>query len=193
MRYADIPGGRRERRDVSLRCLVHRARNGSQPAWNELVSRHAGLVWSVTRAHRLSESDAADVSQATWLRLVEHLGSIRDPDALAAWLATTARRESLRVLRRSARTVACAETPETADDAPELDNGLLITERDGELWDAFGRLRRATRRCCGCSRASRPRATRRSPRRSTCRSGSIGPTRARALERLRREMDVLAA
>ena len=191
MRYAE-PNA--ERRDVSLRCLVHRAQNGSQQAWGELVSRHAGLVWSVTRAHRLSESDAADVSQATWMRLVEHLGRIRDPEALPAWLATTARRESLRTLRSAARSVPCAETPETVDDGPEIDDSLLNDERDGELWRAFSRLRESDQALLRMLASDPAPSYAEIAAALAMPIGSIGPTRARALERLRAEMeDELAA
>src|SRR3954452_20185839 len=83
--------------------LVQAAAEGDQVAWDELVDRFNGLVWSVARAHRLPPRGASDVVQTTWLRLVEHLGRLQDPERVGAWLATTARRECLRVLRHSAR------------------------------------------------------------------------------------------
>src|SRR3954468_5004445 len=86
--------------------LVHAAADGDQEAWDALVDRFAGLVWSIARAHRLSAADAADVSQTTWLRLVEHLGRIRDPERVGAWLAATARHEGLRVIRPPRRFLA---------------------------------------------------------------------------------------
>jgi len=70
--------------------MVAAATAGDRAAWDAIVHRYAGLVWSVARAFRLGDADAADVSQATWLRLVEHLDQIRDPAALGAWRATTA-------------------------------------------------------------------------------------------------------
>ena len=66
---------------------------GDEAAWAAIVDRFSGLVWSTARSHRLSNADAADVVQLTWLRLVEHLDRINDPERLGAWLATTARRE----------------------------------------------------------------------------------------------------
>jgi len=81
--------------------LVLRARSGDQSAWNELVERFSPLLWSVCRRYRLSETDANDVGQSVWLRLVEHLPAIREPSALPGWLATTTARECLRVLRTS--------------------------------------------------------------------------------------------
>src|SRR5215467_2243715 len=76
---------------------------GDQTAWEAIVDRFSGLVWATARAHRLSRDDASDVAQTTWLRLVEHLDRIREPDKLGAWLATTARHESLRLIRRATR------------------------------------------------------------------------------------------
>lgn len=76
------------------------AADGDRRAWDELVGRYAGLVWAVAKSFRLSEADAADVSQTVWLQLYRNLTSIREPEALGGWLATTARRESLRLMER---------------------------------------------------------------------------------------------
>src|SRR5262249_59270378 len=88
---------------MNLDTLVRAAAAGDQAAWNELVERFQGLVWATARAHRLTRADAADVAQTVWLRLVENLGRIRDPERLGAWLATTAQRECLRHIRLHAR------------------------------------------------------------------------------------------
>ena len=89
--------------DPSTSDLVRDAAGGDQGAWNQLVDRYSRLVWAVARGHRLANADSADVFQTTWLRLVEHLGRLRDPEQLAGWLSTTARHESLRVLRLGRR------------------------------------------------------------------------------------------
>ena len=81
--------------DEDTRGLVNAAVNGDQAAWDRLVERFSGRVWSVTRSLGLSDDDAAEVSQAVWLRLVEQLARI-DPDGLGAWLADTTRREAER-------------------------------------------------------------------------------------------------
>jgi RNA polymerase sigma factor (sigma-70 family) len=82
-----------------LTALVTRARNGDQHAWDELVERHAPLIWSICRRYRLGRADADDVGQSVWLRLADHLASLRDPAALPGWLATTTQRECWQVLR----------------------------------------------------------------------------------------------
>src|SRR4051794_4119543 len=123
----------RSRDMAEVADLVRAAAEGDRDAWDALVDRYNGLVWSVARSHRLSTVDASDVVQTTWLRLVEHLGRLQDPERVGAWLATTARRESLRTLRHSARQVPTDEVPETPVDA-RPDAALLLEERDRALW-----------------------------------------------------------
>src|ERR1043165_5351882 len=107
--------------------LVGAAAEGDQAAWNGLVDRYNGLVWSVARSFRLPPADASDVVQTTWLRLVEHLRRLEDPERVGAWLATTARRESLRSLRHNSRQVPPEELPGAPTDAP-LGARLLTAE-----------------------------------------------------------------
>ena len=85
----------------SVIALVARAVSGveTRTAWDEIVDRYAPLVWSICLRHQLSRQDTDDVGQSVWLLLVEQIGSLREPAALPGWLATTTRRECLRVLR----------------------------------------------------------------------------------------------
>lgn len=173
----------------TLTTLVRAAAAGDQCAWNRLVSEFQGMIWAVARAHRLHEADASDVAQATWLALFEHLGRIQDPARVGAWLATTARRECLRVLRRADRTLPFG------DDAPEGESSelppgdaLLVRERDDALWRGFARLRTSDQALLRLLMAE-PRP----PYEEIAAAldmpiGSIGPTRQRALDRLRREL-----
>jgi RNA polymerase sigma factor (sigma-70 family) len=89
--------------DPAVVHLVTRAREGDKGAWDELVERFAPLVWSICRRYRLSRTDSEDVSQGVWLRLVEHLADLREPNALPGWIGTTTQRECLRLLRVSRR------------------------------------------------------------------------------------------
>src|SRR4051794_39516188 len=164
--------------------LVHAAAAGDRAAWDALVDRFNGLVWSVARSHRLSTVDASDVVQTTWLRLVEHLGSLQDPERVGAWLATTARRECLRTLRHSARQIPREELPEPVSEA-RLDAALLVEDRDRALWQAFGGL---SERCQSLLRilvADPPPSYEEIGAALDMPIGSIGPTRQRCLERLR--------
>src|SRR6476646_7217615 len=78
--------------------LVRRAAEGDRKAWECLVSQYERLIWSITVEFKLVESDAADVAQTTWLRLLEHIHRIEYPDRVGSWLAATARNECLRSL-----------------------------------------------------------------------------------------------
>src|SRR4051812_46474876 len=76
---------------------------GDGGAWSALIERFVARVRGVARAHRLAAHDIEDVVQTTWLRLLEHIDTVREPRALGAWLETTGRRESLRLLRERQR------------------------------------------------------------------------------------------
>ena len=89
MRDEDVPDSDADNEEDPISGWVLAASVGDARAWDQLVKRFAGLVWAICRAHRLSADDAADVSQLTWLRLLENLDRIRDPQRLAGWLATT--------------------------------------------------------------------------------------------------------
>src|SRR5262245_55737964 len=120
--------------------LVRAAAAGDRAAWDQLVDRYSGLLWSITSAYRLGHSDAADVVQTTWLRLLENLERIRDPDRVSAWLATTARRECQRSLGRSRRVVPTEDQRElepATQERPTLEAIVLESERDQTLWAAF--------------------------------------------------------
>lgn len=172
--------------------LVAAAVRGSHTAWDGLVDRYARLVWSVARAFRLSDADAADVCQTTWLRLVENLERISDPERLGSWLATTARRECLAVLRRRDREAPVADAwgefdePEAPDESPEAH--VITQDENKQLWDAFSGL---SERCRSLLRvlAVAPKEGKESYAQISAAlgipTGSIGPTRARCLEQLK--------
>src|SRR5712672_910283 len=112
--------------------LVRRAADGDRQAWGCLVDQFARLIWSITVEFKLAESDAADVTQTTWLRLLEHIDRIEYPDRVGSWLAATARNECLRSLAARKRVVLGHDDveSETAVAAgPAVDEGLLAAER----------------------------------------------------------------
>ena len=167
--------------------LLRAAADGDPNAWNALVTRHSSLLRSIARGYRLSSADADDVVQTTWLRLVEHLLRIRTPGALRSWLAMTARRECLRILRQHAR---CGPSDELSEDdaghdGVEIDAQLLRSERDAALWHAFRRLPARDQVLLDLLIADVP--YQQISTRLKIPLGSIGPTRARSLSRLRRE------
>lgn len=175
-----------ENRAVELARLVRAAAEGDQDSWNALVDRFSGLLWATARAHRLSAADSAEVVQTTWLRLVEHLDRIREPERLGAWLATTARHEALRLIRRGAREFAASDLDDLDQRLDEPAAGaILLAERDVTLWRAFASL---SERCQALLRlliADVPPSYDEVSQALAIPVGAIGPTRQRCLERLR--------
>src|ERR1700733_2279568 len=86
------------RDNSSVVALVTHAVEGDPAAWDGIVERYAPLVWSICARFQLSASDLEDVAQNVWVRLVDQLSELREPAALPGWLATTTRRECLRVV-----------------------------------------------------------------------------------------------
>ena len=169
--------------------LLQLAAAGDRGAWSTLVERYEGLLWGIARSHRLDQASASDVVQTTWLRLVEHVDRLRNPEALAGWLAATARNECLRALRHQARQVPTEDDRIPADSVPPVDEArLLAQERDAELWRAFAKIP------ARCQSLLRMLALDPVPSYEEIGAalglavGSIGPTRGRCLEALRRTL-----
>jgi RNA polymerase sigma factor (sigma-70 family) len=178
-------------------ALVAAAAGGDDSAWSELVDRFAGLVWSVTKGYRLNAADAADVSQTTWLRLAEHIHKLREPERVGAWLATTAGRESLRLIRHNQRTLPSDDTylvevPD-ADPAGAPEAVALTLERDGELWEAFSELPQKAQILLRLLFADPAPSYQEIAAATGMPIGSIGPTRARYLAQLKMRMDLRSA
>ncbi|MDQ8044062.1 MAG: sigma-70 family RNA polymerase sigma factor [Solirubrobacteraceae bacterium] len=170
---------------------VAAAAEGDPGAWQSLVDQFSGLVWATARGHRLSDADAADVVQTTWLRLVEHLGRLDEPERVGAWLVTTTRRECLRVIGASARTTPSDDFTHLTDGAPTADD-LLDTQ------DRASALHRGLQAISGsCRLLLRVLAADPAPSYEDVSAaldmpiGSIGPTRRRCMDRLRKELEHL--
>jgi RNA polymerase sigma factor (sigma-70 family) len=170
--------------------LLDAARRGDQAAWDGLVAAYNGLVWSIARGYRLGTADADDAVQMTWLRLVENLNRINDPERLAGWLATTARRECLQLLRRSGRErpTSVDALRDVADSAAPLDTALLLDERDGALWRALTLIGERCQRLLRVLMASPPPSYQEVSAALDMAVGTIGPARARCLDQLRRRI-----
>ena len=171
---------------VDVAGLLRRVIEGDQRAWDELVDGFGGLVWSIARGYRLGAL-TDDVVQTVWLRLAENCSRIREPERLAAWLATTTRNEALRVANRQARTVSVGDLPERGDASERsLDERVVDSDTLGPVLRAFALLPEADqqllRLLCTvppldyatiADQLGRP-------------IGSIGPSRERCLKKLRR-------
>ncbi len=184
----DRRAAQRGERDTA--SLVEAAAAGEAQAWQELIDRYAVLIRSVCRAHRLCEADGDDVAQLTWLRAVEHIGRLRDPERFGAWVGTTARRECLRVLQGRKRVVPTCD---------EVRNPLFAAHVDEEEIEVAAERRAAVRQALTVLPAKQRTLLRllHSEREASYDTisaklgmpiGSIGPTRGRALERLRKEI-----
>src|SRR5579863_546973 len=136
------------RHDISGPCddpvlldLVARAKGGDTQAWDALIERYDALIWSICRKHRLGQSDADDVRQSVWLRLVDQLDKLREPAALPGWITTTTRRECGRVVRAAygPHAVFYALDAENMPDeqAEVAGQELLAAERRAALREAF--------------------------------------------------------
>ncbi|MER7503500.1 RNA polymerase sigma factor [Nonomuraea pusilla] len=159
--------------------LLQAAADGDRTAWAELESRFGPRMWAVARACGLDATDAADAVQGTWLRLLQHLHSIRDPARVSAWLATTTRREALMIRRKEQAALPSFGTVDDADPAS------AVLEADGSrlLWKTVSTLQEPCRtllKLVATDLGSRQMAMR-----LGLPLGSIGPTRARCLEKLR--------
>jgi RNA polymerase sigma factor (sigma-70 family) len=180
--------------DVTM--LVAAAAGGDEAAWHEIVDRYTPLLVRVIHGYRLSAAELEDVAQTVWLRLIEQLGELREPKALPGWIVTTARREALRSARRMAR----VRPHDPLDDAwsarlvsdDEPDAELERDARHAALLEGFALLSTRQRELLILLAEDPPPAYAEISRRTGVPIGAIGPTRARALERLRRTPSVQA-
>lgn len=181
---------------LSTADLVTRAKGGDSQAWEALVERFAPLIWSICRRYRLGPADAADVGQCVWLRLVDKLVAIRDPAALAGWLVTTTERECVRVLRAAQRPEALGQVLDaeniTDGQIGMVEHELLVAERHAALREALARLPPKCQQLMALLIEDPPVPYAEISARLCIPVGSIGPSRARCLEKLRHD-PVIAA
>lgn len=176
---------------AQVEAWVTAAAGGDEDAWARLVERFGGLLWSITRSYRLGGADASDAFQLTWLRLLERLDTIESRASVGAWLGTTCRRECLAILRRSGRAQPMddAALDRLTEPVGGADEPALTRARDRTLWDAFARL---PARCQTLLRLLVADVQGSVPHYAAVAAaldmpvGSLGPTRRRCLENLRR-------
>lgn len=184
-----LPGRAAARRpspsDVELVTLVHAARAGDSTAWTRLVEHLDPGIRRIARSYRLAAADVDDVAQDTWLALLMHIDSLREPAALRGWLATTARRAALRRLQRPMRELL-SDDPRGGDqvhtEGPETE--LLAAERRAIFARAVATLPGRQRRLITLLAADPPCDYQTISALLDMPLGSIGPVRARSLQKL---------
>jgi RNA polymerase sigma factor (sigma-70 family) len=167
---------------------VHAARCGDSMAWARLVRRFTPQIRAVARRRGLAAHDQDEVVQRTWLALVKGIHSVQQPLALPGWIQTTAHRESLRVRNEAAREVPSAEVAVTEPvwDA-DLEDVCDARERHAKVRQAVERIPARQRELLQALVAEPALSYDEISRKLDMPVGSIGPTRARSLARLRRD------
>ncbi|MPZ81590.1 MAG: sigma-70 family RNA polymerase sigma factor [Actinophytocola sp.] len=173
-----------------VKGLLERASGGAEPAWREIVRRYSPLVFSVCRGYRLAGSDADDVAGNVWLRLVVSLGTIREPEALPGWLATTSRRECLAVLREKGRQIPNEDVDRVEPDA--FLTSLVEEEERTAVRDALTHLPDRDKELLSLLFSDPPTPYAEISSSLGMPIGAIGPTRQRCLARVRRVPSIAA-
>ena len=179
-------------RDASVAELVGLAGEGCARAWQELVARFGGMIAATGRRYRLTPADVAELQQITWLRLVENLDRIEQPERVGGWLATTARRESLQLLKRapkynSGADEMLANMPD--QHLPEPDARPIAEERAAVVRKAWEKLTPRCQELLSLLMMDDPLGYKDLSKLLRVPVGSLGPTRGRCLEKLRRLVD----
>jgi RNA polymerase sigma factor (sigma-70 family) len=178
---------------TSTTDLVDEARRGISGAIEQLVDRYARLVWATVGAFRLRDADAHDAVQNTWLRLIERMHTINDAERLPGWLATTARRECLKIIRSGRREVVGLESSvlDRPDDvSPDPEDVATQRAMSALLWQRVADLPAAGRHLLVTLTAPDAPSYRDFSKKTGMPIGAIGPTRMRYLRRLRRDLEL---
>ena len=177
------------RDDPHVVALVTRAAGGDQSAWHEIVDRYAPLVYTICTRYRLGNHDTEDVGQNVWLLLVEQLAKLREPAALPGWLATTTARECLRVVtaaNKSDRLGTRLDDSVLFVDDTAIDEEILMAEQNAAVRAAFAELPSRCQQLLSMLISDPPHSYANIHAELGIPVGSIGPQRARCLDRMRR-------
>ena len=175
----------------SVADLFQRIGDGDPAVWDEILRRYGKLVSTIVQSFRLQEADALDAMQMTWLRLAENADRVQFPERLGGWLATTARRECLRLLRQAKL------RPHLTDVAPEIvadpstgpEQRAIDANTRRTLWKLVDELSPRQRTLLRMLFTNNPCSYAKAARIAGIPLGGIGPTRARALRQLRDRLD----
>jgi RNA polymerase sigma factor (sigma-70 family) len=184
-----------ERSDAEL---FIECKNGSKKAWEALIRRFQRLIYTIPRRAGLSEDQAADVFQVVFSRAFENLQSISQPERIQAWLVTTAKRETLAMLRQGKRTVSISANDDDEDSKPfDIEDESPLPDETLEQLQLQRQLRAAVEQLDPKSQEfvklvflqDEPLPYSEVAQRLGISEGSIGPTRTRCMEKLRAIMN----
>jgi RNA polymerase sigma factor (sigma-70 family) len=165
--------------------LLHTAAGGDPAAWEAIVRRYEPAVVAMVACYRLQEADARDATQRTWLRMLEAHRQIREPEALGGWLKTTARRECLRILGEQRRVDPLPDETEYADAAVDVERVVVDGDQARQLRRLLATLPARSFALLSSLFQDNPPGYAQLSASTGIPVGSIGPTRARALRKLR--------
>ncbi len=176
---------------LSVADLLRRAGEGDQVAWEEIVRRYHRLVLAKVRSFRFQDADAHDAVQMTWLRLLENSHRLQSPEHLGGWLATTAHRECLAILRHTQHTPhqGDAALDNVADPSRGPEQHAIDRDTARTLRGLVAELAPRKRNLLGALFTDEPLGYAELAHLTGIPPGSVGPTRARALRQLRDKLD----
>ncbi|MBV9651793.1 MAG: sigma-70 family RNA polymerase sigma factor [Pseudonocardiales bacterium] len=176
---------------ASVADLLLGIRNGNQAAWDEILRRYSKLVATTVRSFRLQEADTLDAIQTTWLRLAENAHQVQFPQHLGGWLATTARRECIHILRQSKVKPYRFDTTTDQDVDPTAHPEQRVIDADITriVWNLVNQLPPRHRTLLRALFTEQPQPYAEISRVTGIPAGGIGPTRARALAQLRQKLE----
>ncbi len=173
--------------------LIEACLNGESEAWEALLVRYQRLIYSIPLRYGLPEHDANDVFQNVSLLLLEHLSSLRDRERLGAWLVITTRRECWRMLRQHREIPVVPESPSLDEQEPGesySEDDFLALERQSIVRAAVEQLDPTCQQLLILLFYTDPRPSYSEiAQKLAIPEGSIGPTRARCLEKLMKILD----
>ena len=184
--------------EASDESLILACRRGSEDAWDVLVNRYQRLIYTVPRRAGLDEDQAAEVFQRTFVRLMENLDRIRQPESIHAWLVTTARRETLQMIRQERMEGSLSPNKENLDDRSTSDAIPDDQPLPGETLESIEEQHLVRMAIAAMDERSRdlltllyyhPLSYAEIAALLQIPEGSLGPTRARCLEKLRRLLE----
>jgi RNA polymerase sigma factor (sigma-70 family) len=154
-------------------------------AWSTLVARHSRQLYAVARSFAVDAGTAEDLVQTAWLRLLERVEQLRDPDALGPWLCTIVRNEARRLVTRRREIPSVLVLDQRPDPAAPCDDRLIRDERARALRLAFAQLNEPCRQLLGLLLADPPLSYDELAAATGRPRGSLGPSRQRCLRHLR--------